>query len=90
MPTTQGQSVRDAIEVMCAWSAQPDGPPDLLVQCLSRHLDARRPDEALAAATELITGLTTLCGAVLALDEEATGVDTRVILRELALYYAQV
>jgi hypothetical protein len=89
MRTTRAQSVRNAIEVMTAWSAQPDGPPDLLLDCLRRHLDARPPEQALVAATELIMGLTSLCGAVLALNEEATGMDVRATLRELALHYAE-
>jgi hypothetical protein len=33
-------------------------------------------------------GLTNLCGAVLALNEEATGIDMEHILRELGLLYA--
>ena len=85
MQTTPAQSVRDAIEVMSAWLAQPDGPPDLLIECLRRHLAKRPPEKALAAATELIMGMTTLCGTVLAINEEATGIDVRATLRELAL-----
>ena len=34
-------------------------------------------------------GMTTLCGTVLALNEEATGLDMGVTLRELALRYAE-
>jgi len=81
------QSVRDAIGLMTAWSAQPDGPPDLLIQTLCGHLDARPPAEARAAATELLMGMTTLCGILLALNEEATGLDMRATLREIALQY---
>ena len=90
MRTNAAQSVRDAIEMMSAWSSQPDGPPDLLIECLRHHLDARPPGEALAAATELIMGMTTLCGAVLALNEEASGLDMGVTLRELALQFAEM
>jgi hypothetical protein len=89
MSSTPAQSVRDAIGVMTAWSAQPDGPPDLLIETLRSHLNARPPEQALAAATELIMGMTTLCGAVLALNEEATGLDMHAILRELALQYVE-
>ncbi len=89
MFSTPAQSVRDAIGVMTAWSARPDGPPDLLIETLRRHLDSLPPEQALAAATELIMGMTTLCGTVLALNEEATGLDMGVILRELALQYAE-
>ena len=34
-------------------------------------------------------GMTTLCGTVLLLNEEATGFDARIILQELALEFAQ-
>jgi hypothetical protein len=83
------QSVRDAIRVMTAWSARPDGPPDLLIETLRGHLDTRPPEQALAAATELIMGMTTLCGMVLALNEEATGLDMHATLREIALRYVE-
>jgi hypothetical protein len=89
MSSTPAQSVRAAIGVMTAWSARPDGPPDLLIETLRRHLHTRPPQQALAAATELIMGMTTLCGALLALNEEATGLDMRATLRELALLYVE-
>jgi hypothetical protein len=89
MCATPAQSVRDAIGIMTAWSALPDGPPDVLIDTLRRHLDGRPPEQALAAATELIMGMTTLCGAVLALNEEATGLDMHATLRELALHYEE-
>jgi hypothetical protein len=41
----------------------------------------------LPRATELIMGMTSLCGTLLALNEEATGVDMEVTLRELAIRY---
>ena len=88
MGTTPAESVLNAIEVMSAWAAEPDGPPDLLMDCLGRHLDERPPDEALMAAAELIMGMTTLCGFVLAINEKATGFDMEITLRELALHYA--
>ena len=89
MHTTRAQSIRSAIAVMTAWSAEPDGPPDLLTDCLYQHLDTQPPERALAAATELIMGMTTLCGTVLALNEEATGLDMHDTLRELAILYAE-
>jgi len=88
MGTTPAETVLNAIEVMSAWAAEPDGPPNLLIACLGRHLDERPPDEALIAATELIMGMTTLCGVVLSINEEATGFDMEVTLRKLALHYA--
>jgi hypothetical protein len=89
MHTTRAQSVRDAIGVMTAWSAQPDGPPDLLIDCLGHHLGGHPPEQALAAATELIMGMTSLCGTLLALNEEATGLDMYATLRELAIQYVE-
>ena len=89
MRTAAKQSVRDAIALMSAWSARPDGPPDLLVEDLRRHFDHRPPEDALVVATELIMGMTTLCGTVLLLNEEATGLDVRIILQELGLEFAQ-
>ena len=68
MQTTRAQSMRNAIAVMTAWSAQPDGPPDLLVHCLRQQLDTQPPEQALAAAAELIMGMTSLCGMLLALN----------------------
>ena len=89
MCSTPAQSVRDAIRVMTAWSASPDGPPDLLIETLRRHLESRPPEQALAAAFELIMGMTTLCGTVLALNEVAGGLDMGATLRELALRYVE-
>ena len=89
MNTTRAQSVRKAIGLMTAWSAQPDGPPGLFIDCLGHHLETQPPERALVEATELIMGMTTLCGTVLALNEEATGLDMETTLRELALLYVE-
>jgi hypothetical protein len=89
MNTARAESVRKAIGLMTAWSAEPDGPPGLLIDCLGQHLETQPPERALVAATELIMGMTTLCGTVLALNEEATGLDMHVTLRELALLYVE-
>ena len=89
MQTTRAQSMRNAIAVMTAWAAQPDGPPDLLIDCLCAHVDTYPPEQALAAATELIMGMTSLCGMLLALNEEATGLDMETTLRELAIRYVE-
>ena len=87
MQTSRAQNMRDAIAVMTAWSAQPDGPTDLLMSCLRHQLDVQPPELALAAATELIMGMTNLCGMLLALNEEASGLDMQATLRELGLHY---
>ena len=89
MQTTQAQSMRNAIAVMTAWSAQPDGPPDMLIDCLRQQLDTQPPEQALAAAAELIMGMTSLCGLVLSLNEEATGLDMEATLRQLAIRYVE-
>ena len=57
---------------MTAWATDPDGPPELLIDFLSRHIDKPSADEALAAATELILGMTTLCGVVIVINEDAS------------------
>jgi hypothetical protein len=89
MRFTPAEGVRDAVGLMTAWSAQPDGPPSLLIEVLGEHLDKRPPELALAEATELLMGMTALCGILLALNEEATDLDMEVILREVALRYAK-
>ena len=88
MRTTPAQGVRDAVGLMTAWSDQPDGPPDLLIEFLGGHLGSRPSVKSLTEATELIMGMTTLCAELLALNELATGVDMHVILQEVALGYA--
>ena len=89
MRTMPAEAVRHAVGLMTAWSAQPDGPPDLLIEVLGGHLGSRPPAKALAEATELIMGMITLCGALLALNEAATGLEMHIILREVALRYAE-
>jgi hypothetical protein len=88
MTTTPAESTRGAIELMTAWSARPDGPPDLLVDCLCRHVDGCPPEHGLASAVELIMGMTTLCGALLVMREHESGVRPEGTLRELAVHYA--
>ncbi len=80
------ESARSAIELMTAWLDSPDGPPDLLIDCLCNHLK-ESPDE-LTAAVELIMGQTYLCGSLLVLLEEETGVEARKTLQQFALHYA--
>ena len=83
------EGVRDAVGLMTACSAQPDGPPDLFIEVLGGHLGSRPPAKALAEATELVMGMISLCGALLALNEVATGLEMHIILREVALRYAE-
>ena len=89
MYVTPARSVRDAIGVITEWTAQRDGSPDLLIETLRSHLDTRPPRQAIAEATGLIMGLVTLCGTLLALNDDATGRDVHATLQELALYYVE-
>jgi hypothetical protein len=73
---------------MTAWAASPDGPPDLLFDCLRRQIDERPESERPAAAVELIMGMTNLCGTLLVLLEGEFGPDPRETLRQLAAHYA--
>ena len=52
MSPYQSVSARDAVGLMTAWAACPDGPPDLLVAYLRQHLDESPPEFKLAAAVE--------------------------------------
>jgi hypothetical protein len=82
-------SARGAIELMTAWLAKPDGPPDVMIDNLSRQLD-RHPDrDNLVAAVELIMGLTYLCGSLMGLREHETGIATQKTVQDLALEYAR-
>ena len=85
MTTVPAESIRDAIELMTAWSASPEGPSDVFKNVLSRHLDNRSPEEAASTSVELLMKMTTLCGVVLALRELEAGVSIEGTLRELAL-----
>jgi len=90
MPNEQRPaSTRSAIELMTAWLDSPNGPPDLLVDCLISHLDGRSPRDNLSHAIELIMGLTYLSGSILVLLEDETGIPARDTVRRLALQYAQ-
>jgi hypothetical protein len=89
MRFTPAEGVRDAVGLMTAWAAQPDWPPDLLIEVLGGHVGSRPPELALAEATELIMSMTALCGVLLALNEEATCLDMEVALRGFALQYAR-
>jgi len=90
MPNEQRPaSTRSAIELMTAWLDSPNGPPDLLVECLISHLDGRSPRDNLSHAIELIMGLTYLSGSLLVLLEDETGIPARNTVRHLALQYAQ-
>ncbi|MGH3506866.1 MAG: hypothetical protein ACRDO2_06645 [Nocardioidaceae bacterium] len=87
--TTPPERVRDAIELMTAWSDRPDGPPDLLVDCLRRHVDERPEQVRVIVAVELVMSLTYLCGSLLMLREEESGVTAQETLRGLALHFAE-
>jgi hypothetical protein len=81
--------VANAIELMTAWADSPDGPPDLLLDCLRRHIDDSPPEARLVAAVELIMSMTYLCGSMMIFIEEELGVSPSELLREFALHHAQ-
>ena len=87
--TQRPASTRSVIELMTAWLDSPDGPPDLLLDCLISQLDGDAPRDNLAHAVELIMGFTYLSGTLLTLMEDVTGVPAQETLRTLALYYAE-
>lgn len=87
--TTPPERVRDAIELMTAWMDRPDGPSDLLVDCLHRHIDQRPQQVRVIVAVELVASLTYLCGSLLMFREEETGITAQETLRELALHVAE-
>ena len=72
---------------MNVWLDAPDGPPDRFISYLLRYIDERSPEDGLAAAVELIMGMSHLSGALLLLVEEATGSPPRDTLEEFALLY---
>jgi hypothetical protein len=82
-------STSSAIALMTAWLETPDGPPDLLLDCLSSDLDGHSSEERLSHAVALIMGFTYLNGTLLVMLEEVTGIPAHEMLRNLALQYAQ-
>ena len=78
-----------AIDLMAAWLGCPDGPPDLMVERLRSHVDGHPSRDRLVGATELIMGMTYLCGSMLVMRELETGVLAQETLLDLALEFAQ-
>jgi len=81
-------SSRNAIDLMTAWLASPDGPPDLL-QLRMRHLIQGHPHGSLAGAVTLIMGMIYFCGSLLVLRELETGISPQQTVRDFGLEYAQ-
>ena len=81
-------SLQGAVEVMTAWLAAPDGPPDLLVEVLERRIGEHPSGDRVIAATELVMGMTHLCGSVLTLRELDDGIPALQTLQDLALNLA--
>jgi hypothetical protein len=90
MPRTPRQSAQGAVGLMTAWLAAPAGPPDLFVDCLRLSLEEHPDDDKLAAAVELIMGMTQLSGGLLLMLEEATGTSAQETLQELGRFYAEI
>ena len=78
-----------AIALMTAWLDRPDGPPDLLLDCLISDLDGHSSQERLSRAVALIMGFTYLNGSLLVMLEEVTAIPAHEMLRNLALQYSQ-
>ena len=90
MPNSQRSAViGNAVELMMAWQAAPDGPPDELVAALDRQLSEHPSGDKVQAGVELVMGMTLLCGSTLALHELETGTPLTDTLQALALQFAQ-
>jgi hypothetical protein len=86
---TPNERARDAIELMTAWADDPDGPSDLLADCLRRQIGERPAEVSLIAAHTLIASMSYLCGLLLHLRELESGVTAQETLRALALHSAE-
>ena len=82
------EGARTAVDLMTAWLASPDGPPDLLISRLANHIQGH-PGGDLYGAVTLIMGQIYLCGSLLALREHETGITPLQTVRDLGLEYAQ-
>jgi hypothetical protein len=83
------ESIQGAVELMTAWLADPDGPPDLLLQTLERRIEEHPSGDRLDGAVELVMGLTRLGGFLLALRELDDGITAEQTIQELALGVAE-
>jgi hypothetical protein len=83
------EATRRAIGLMTAWLDCPDDQPGLLVECLHLHLENHPSGDELAAAVELIMGMTHLCGSLLVLREFDDGIPAARTLQDLALALAE-
>ena len=68
------ECARSAIELMAAWLGCPDGPSDRLVERLRNQVDGHPSGDRVVGATELIMGMTYLCGSLLVMREFETGI----------------
>ncbi len=86
MPTPDKEAhVRDAIAVMTAWLAEPDGGP-LVLDTIERTVEASSDDAA--GLLDLIGGLVSLCGFLLVRRENETGVRPAATLQEYGRRFA--
>ena len=87
---TAPESLPSAIELMTAWLECSDDSPGPLIARLRDIISERPADgDQLAAAVELIMGMTYLSGSLLCLLERESGLPARATLQELALQHAQ-
>ena len=83
-------SVEGAVELLMAWLATPDGPPDLVVEVLTRRIENHPSGDPVVAAVELIMGMTHVCGSVLSLRQLETDIPAERTIQDLALHLADI
>src|SRR4051795_10483212 len=81
----RAESIQGAVELMTAWVATPDGPPDLVRETLERRVEEHPSGDRLVAAVELIMGLTHLSGSLLVLRELDNDIPPEQTIQDLAL-----
>jgi hypothetical protein len=82
------ESFQGAVELMTAWMAKPDGPPDLVLETLERRIEQHPSGDRLVAAVELIMGLAYLSGSLLVLRDLDNNIPPEQTIQDLALAIA--
>lgn len=86
-PDPRAVHVRDAIAVMTAWLAEPDG-GKLVGQTAMDIVDERSPGDPAVGLVGLVQGLTGLCGVMLARIEKQTGIPMERTLQDYGRNFA--
>lgn len=82
MTEDRNQYVRDAIALMTAWLDESHG-GRFALETLEQILNDRSPHDHLVGLEDLVAGLIGLCGDLLSMREEETGITMAESLREL-------